>query len=183
MTFLLRLWAIADWRERVGERRQRMGGRVLQPITGVPHLGEKNDPSSSSSLSHSTLNWSTSDSLENLLKLLLKILTTYPLHIVKDSAKWPSLSCKCLAGEPVQAPQSCSSDLQFYLTIFDSLSTPCVKALELPLANSQKEHHSVRDGLRVLSWLRKKKRRKLGLPSTPFIESPPLRPTSFRLIP
>lgn len=57
MTFLLRLSAIADWRERVGERRQRMGGRVLQPITGVPHLGEKNDPSSSSSfLSHSTLN-------------------------------------------------------------------------------------------------------------------------------
>jgi hypothetical protein len=47
MTFLLRLSAIADWRERVGERRQRMGGRVLQPITGVPHLGEKKDPSSS----------------------------------------------------------------------------------------------------------------------------------------
>lgn len=45
MTFPLRLSAIADWRERVGERRQRIGGRVLQPITAVPHPGGKKRPS------------------------------------------------------------------------------------------------------------------------------------------
>lgn len=43
MTFPLQLSAVADWRERVGERRQRIGGRILQPITSVSHLGEKND--------------------------------------------------------------------------------------------------------------------------------------------
>ncbi|KAJ9484918.1 hypothetical protein VN97_g8439 [Penicillium thymicola] len=43
MTFPLRLSAIADWRERVGEQRQRIGGRVLHPITAIPLLGKKND--------------------------------------------------------------------------------------------------------------------------------------------
>lgn len=96
--------------------------------------GEKKRPSHSSSFSHSTPNWSTSDIPELIETLETPI---YSLHIHYISSRIQPNGLRwavnaSLGSLSLPAPQSCSSDLQFYLTIFVSLSTPLTKALELP---------------------------------------------------
>lgn len=90
---------------------------------------------SSSSLSHSTPNWSTSDFPE-LIKTPIYSICSHTHYIssrIQPNGLRRAVNAS-LGSLSLPAPQSCSSDLQFYLTIFVSLSTPPTKALELPLS-------------------------------------------------
>lgn len=150
-----------------------MESRWRQPISASrsPHPRWKNRPPLVD-ISHPPLYLPPSSlGPDSFFFALRNLILTTPIqrYCREFCARWLSLSCRSLAGEPgCRLPSPAAPTLNStrrYLILFRRLSK---KRRNCPQVQSQKKHFNVRPGLEVLSWLRTNSR---TTPSPPSLQS------------